>query len=65
MHGWLVIILLVSHPFESMTFDLYSINLQIKAKNDHSFSLVNGKAAEYGILKEGYMFESSTGLSRM
>nr|XP_043617414.1 putative exosome complex component rrp40 [Erigeron canadensis] len=25
----------------------------------------NGKAAEYGILKEGYMFESSTGLSRM
>ncbi|KAK1422347.1 hypothetical protein QVD17_25397 [Tagetes erecta] len=25
---------------------------------------VNGKAAEYGVLKEGYMFESSTGLSR-
>ncbi|MFS7999507.1 putative exosome complex RNA-binding protein 1/RRP40/RRP4 [Helianthus anomalus] len=24
----------------------------------------NGKAAEYGILKEGYMFESSTGLAR-
>ncbi|CAI9280375.1 unnamed protein product [Lactuca saligna] len=24
----------------------------------------NGKAAEYGVLKEGYMFESSTGLSR-
>ncbi|XP_071731675.1 uncharacterized protein [Rutidosis leptorrhynchoides] len=26
---------------------------------------VNGKTAEYGVLKEGYMFESSTGLSRM
>lgn len=25
----------------------------------------SGKAAEYGVLKEGYMFESSTGLSRM
>ncbi|XP_076936360.1 uncharacterized protein LOC143603461 [Bidens hawaiensis] len=24
----------------------------------------NGKAAEYGVLKEGYMFESSTGLAR-
>nr|GEY74513.1 putative exosome complex component rrp40 [Tanacetum cinerariifolium] len=24
----------------------------------------NGKAGEYGILKEGYMFESSTGLAR-
>ncbi|KAI3765823.1 hypothetical protein L2E82_15868 [Cichorium intybus] len=24
----------------------------------------NGKAGEYGVLKEGYMFESSTGLSR-
>ncbi|KAF9612104.1 hypothetical protein IFM89_038083 [Coptis chinensis] len=26
---------------------------------------VNGKAAEFGPLKDGYMFESSTGLSRM
>lgn len=27
--------------------------------------IANGKAAEYGALKEGYMFECTTGLSRM
>ncbi|MFS7908631.1 putative exosome complex RNA-binding protein 1/RRP40/RRP4 [Helianthus anomalus] len=34
--------------------------LETSAKN----STNDGKAAEYGVLKEGYMFESSTGLAR-
>lgn len=29
------------------------------------FSLAGGKAAEFGPLKDGYMFETSTGLARM
>lgn len=37
----------------------------MNAKKNHTFFIVNGKAAEYGVLKEGYMFESSTGLARM
>lgn len=61
VHGWLVLPLSCKEFLEcpnlsAVTLDFNKIIL---------FDTASGKAAEFGPLKDGYMFESSTGLSRM
>lgn len=45
-------------------FVVYAFYVMINMLRNCFCSIASGKAAEYGPLKEGFMFETSTGLSR-
>lgn len=71
MHGWLVFnlyqisaisvtSLILCNPVFYCSYNIGSFLLTC-----NFYFLASGKAAEFGPLKDGYMFESSTGLSRM